>query len=479
MGGVQLFQLLITVIRAKFIAIILGTAGMGVSALLIATLSLINQATSLGLSLGAMRSISQSHQSQNTTQIARTTTVFRKMVLLTGLFGALVCALGASLWSNITFGNSDYFYSFIIFAPVLLLMALSSAEVALLQGTGQLKKLATTSLLGSLVGLLIGIPFYYLFGTYGIAPAMLALNLSTYLSNRYFTRSIPTNSPKIPLQDALKIAKPILLIGLAMTLSTILATLTTYTLNLFLRYAGSLSDVGLFQAATSITTQYSSIIFTALIADYLPRLSAVADHNDSLRPLVNQQGEIILLLITPLILIILAAAPLLISLLMSSEFLPAVPTLRWMALALLLKAASFTLSYIAFAKGDRTTFLLLEGIAGSLLNLGCSTLGFILFGLEGLGIAMFVSYALYLFITLKVVHTRYEFTLSRPFLKLFCTLFATTLSLFIIAQTSNSNALTLAAGIATIILTIIYCYRQLNNRIQLYAIIKKFLQKKN
>lgn len=57
-GGVQVFQILVNILRGKFIALLLGPAGMGVSALLTSTVNTINQMSSLGLSMGAMRDIS-------------------------------------------------------------------------------------------------------------------------------------------------------------------------------------------------------------------------------------------------------------------------------------------------------------------------------------------------------------------------------------------------------------------------------------
>lgn len=53
-------------------------------------------------------------------------------------------------------------------------------------------------------------------------------------------------------------------------------TLTNYLINIFVRYSVSIEDVGLFQAANSLTNQYVGVIFSALSLDYFPRLSAAA-----------------------------------------------------------------------------------------------------------------------------------------------------------------------------------------------------------
>ncbi len=45
-GGVQVIQILITIIRTKFVAILLGPAGMGINGLLGSTLNLVTGFTS-------------------------------------------------------------------------------------------------------------------------------------------------------------------------------------------------------------------------------------------------------------------------------------------------------------------------------------------------------------------------------------------------------------------------------------------------
>jgi O-antigen/teichoic acid export membrane protein len=57
-GGVQVFQILIGIIRSKFIAVLLGPAGMGLAGLLQAGTSMISGLTNFGLSTSAIKNIS-------------------------------------------------------------------------------------------------------------------------------------------------------------------------------------------------------------------------------------------------------------------------------------------------------------------------------------------------------------------------------------------------------------------------------------
>ena len=49
-GGVQVFNILINVIRGKLVAFLLGPEGMGISALFVSTTNIITQFTGFGLS---------------------------------------------------------------------------------------------------------------------------------------------------------------------------------------------------------------------------------------------------------------------------------------------------------------------------------------------------------------------------------------------------------------------------------------------
>ena len=57
-GGVQLINILISVVRSKFVAIFLGPSGMGMMGLFQSTLDLIKSATNMGLNTSAVRDVS-------------------------------------------------------------------------------------------------------------------------------------------------------------------------------------------------------------------------------------------------------------------------------------------------------------------------------------------------------------------------------------------------------------------------------------
>ncbi len=84
-GGLQVYQILIGIIKSKFIAILLGPAGMGIMGLYQSTLDLIKSISAFGLEQSAVRDISEANGSGNTIRISRTISTVRRLVWLTGL----------------------------------------------------------------------------------------------------------------------------------------------------------------------------------------------------------------------------------------------------------------------------------------------------------------------------------------------------------------------------------------------------------
>ena len=84
-GGVQLIIILVNIVRTKFVAILLGTAGMGTVGLLNSPLGVIASLTGLGINFSAIRDISEAFGSDDKKRLARTIISFRRWVIVTGV----------------------------------------------------------------------------------------------------------------------------------------------------------------------------------------------------------------------------------------------------------------------------------------------------------------------------------------------------------------------------------------------------------
>ena len=89
-GGVQLFNIIISVVRSKIIAVLLGPSGMGVAGLLTSSTSLVAGLTGFGLSTSAVKDVAAANESGDKDRINIVVAVFRKLVWITGLLGCLL-----------------------------------------------------------------------------------------------------------------------------------------------------------------------------------------------------------------------------------------------------------------------------------------------------------------------------------------------------------------------------------------------------
>jgi O-antigen/teichoic acid export membrane protein len=392
-GGVQVFNILIGIIRVKFVAILLGTAGIGIMGLLNAPLQLIISITGLGIAFSAIRDISEANGSGNQTRIARTITILRRWSWFTGLLGAVVTLSLSPFLSQWTFGTHEYTWAFVWLSVTLLLQAISKGQSAILQGTRRLKEMAKATIIGSVLGLFTSLPLYYWLGVKGIVPGMIVTAFTALFLFWYFSRKVIIEKIELTVKETYTSGLSMVKLGISLTIAGFVATLSTYILNAFISNKGGVDQVGLYNAGWSVVGQYTGIIFTAMATDYFPRLSAIQEDNDKVRELVKQQAETALLIMTPLLALLIITMPFVVRILYTPAFLPIVMFANLTVLGMQFKAVSWSLGYVYLAKGKGQLFLTIEIVSGTIILL-LNLLFYSLFGLNGLGISFILSYLL-------------------------------------------------------------------------------------
>ncbi|WP_455590538.1 O-antigen translocase [Bacteroides sp.] len=466
-GGVQVITMFVNLVRGKLIAVILGPEGMGISALLTTSANTIQQFSSLGLNFSVVKDISRFKEEEDCSQIAIIISVFRKLLHITSFVGSIISILFSRYLSIWAFGNTAYRYHFIFLSIMIYFTTLSNGEVSILQGVRMLRKLALSSVIGAMCGLLVSIPLYYLCGYDGIVPAMIALSFVTFAFNRYFTTKIDIPKVKVGLRQVRMLGKVMITLGIVMMMAILLGNLSSYLLSAFIRNYGTLSDVGLYQAANSITNQYVGLIFAAMGVEFFPRLSGVSGDNIKVRILVNQQSEMVLLIVAPLAILLILTAPVLIKILLSDDFLPLVSVIRWMGVGILFKAISYPMGYISFSKGDKKVFFWLDGVFGNVLTLIINILFYYYWGLVGIGISFVVSYIVFMLTYIVLTRWRYGFYHSRCFVNMFVVLVLLLGLAFGFSLISNIYVSYTCMG-GTFLLCSLFSLHRLNKRIQFF-----------
>lgn len=470
-GGVQLYQILIGIIRSKFIALILGPMGMGISGLYTSATALIKSLSSMGLQSSAVRDVSEAYGSNDQSKINTIITSLRKLVWITGLLGMAIVFFSSPLLSKSTFGDYGYILPFMLLSVTLLIDQLTVGQNAILQGTRRLKYLAKSSAIGSTVGLVVTIPIYYIMGIDGIVPVLVIASIISYLLAHYFANKVPFEKVLLSFKEVLRNGRVMLKMGLAMSVNGLLVTATAYILRVFILRQGGAVAVGLFTAGSAILTSYVGMIFSAISTDYYPRLAAVNKDNDKCRELINQEGEIGTLILAPCLIVCVFLMPLIIRLLYSSEFDASAEYVLWASLGMLFKMGSWVAAFIFIAKSDMRTFLCNEitnMVYGVLLSIG----GYYFLGLKGLGIAFSVKFFIYMLQIFIVSRVKYDYRPSLEFAKVFMIQF--------VLMSAALGGIVLLDGYAKwilggvlIILSGTYSILGLNSRMNLIDVIKK------
>jgi|ERR1035437_311213 O-antigen/teichoic acid export membrane protein len=478
-GGVQVFLIIIQVIRSKFVAILLGPSGMGISGLLYSTIGLIKGFTDFGLGTSAVKDIAAANGTGDQIKIATVVKVIRRLVWITGTFGALVTMVLSSWLSQITFGNHNYTFAFIWISITLLFNQLSSGQIVLLQGMRKLQNLAKANLAGSTLGLIATIPLYYLWGVEGIVPGIIVTSIISLALSWYFSHKVKIQPIKVTFTRTIADGKNMLNMGFMISLSGTMAILSSYIVRIFIRNNGGIEQVGFYSAGFALLDTYVGLIFTAMSTDYYPRLTAVAHSNQLCKQTINQQVEIALLILAPILVVFLVFINWVVILLYSNKFIPINEMIYWASLGVFFKAPSWAIGFILLAKGTAKLFLWNELMA-KVYFLGLNLLGYYYIGLAGLGISYLVGYILYLIQIFILSKRKFEFSFSRALIRIFIFQFLLAIGGFI-AVRFLSSPFNYFVGIGLIVLSSWYSLKELDKRIGLQAILleirNKFIKK--
>ena len=468
-GGVQVFQIVIGIIRTKFVAVLLGPAGMGIAGLLDSTTGMIAQLSNLGLRTSAVKDISSAYGSGDQQRTAKVASVINRLVWFTGLLGGLITLILAPFLSQLTFGNRSYTWAFIWLSVTLVFNQLSIGKEILLQGTRQIRYLARAGMIGSLTGLFVVVPLYYLMGIRGIVPGMILMSILSYIVHLYFANKVQIMPVTVSVREILNEGRNMIQLGFLISLNGLITMGVSYAVRIYISHHGGVDDVGLYNAGFAIINTYVGLLFAAMGTDYYPRLSAVANDNEKSREVINQQAEIALLILSPLLLVFLVFINWVIIILYSNRFISVNDMILYAALGMFFKAASWAIAFIFLAKGANKLFFWSE-LATNMYTLALNVLGYHFLGLTGLGISFLVAYGLYLTQVFWIAKVHYSFRFTSAFYRIFG--LHTTLAIVCLAVVKwKENPFSYALGMVLISVSSFYAYKELDKRLDVKSII--------
>lgn len=417
-GSVHFLNIIISIIRTKFIALYIGPAGMGMVTLLNTTTNIISGITGMGIDTSAVKYISENYKNEDLKSVSTIATIVKKLALYTGVLGTLITVFFSSWLSQITFGNTNHTLTFVYLSITLLFKQLSTGQLVLLQGLRKMRYLATANFYGNLLGLLISMPLYYLYKIDAIVLTIIISSLLSMFFSFYFSKKIKIINSNVSKDELLKEGKAIIKLGIMLSMSGFLTLISTYLIQLYVAKTGGIEEVGFYNAGFTLLNSYVGVIFTVMSMDYFPRLASVCNDNDKIRISVNEQSFISVLIITPIIILFLCFIPLIIKTLYTPKFISISAMVCLGILGMLFRAVSWSMGYIIIAKGDSKIFIK-TSLGFNFLSLILNVLGYYYYGLEGLGCSFLIYYFIHFLVLNIITKKSYDFYFDPGFYQLY------------------------------------------------------------
>lgn len=467
-GGTQVVNMLAGVVRGKLVATLLGTVGMGISSIYMSTLLPLQQFFSMGIATAIVSVVASlsAESADGKRDLQERIEACRRVLLVLSLAGMAFMTLSALWLSRFSFGDDAHTKAYALLGIALVFLIMEGGETAFLQSRRYMKEVATRNVITALSGLVISVPLYWCFGLDGIVPAIIGCAVVGWIYPRLMNRRYGLGCRSLSWSRTWTLGRQAIALGFLLMIGAMLGNVTSYAINVGIRELGSLSDVGLYRAAQSITGQYVGMVFAAMATDYFPRLSALKDRKSEARALVRQEFDLVLLIMAPIVVVLIVTAPLLIRILLTEEFLPLTSVIRIIGVSLLCKAAYFPIGYISLAYGRKRYFFWVEGVWDNLKNF-ILILGFYyFFGMEGIGLGILAGGLIDVFVTATLTQWVFGITVHRQILRVFLPLFAG-VSLCAALSFCESPWLSWGGMIAVAVLICLICLKMLMKRINL------------
>jgi antigen flippase len=390
-GGSTAVNIVFGIVRVKALAMFVGPTGVGLMGLYSSIVDLAQNVAGMGIQSSGVRQIAEAVGSNEAEKIARTATALKKVSVLLGVIGGVLVALCAMPISFVTFGSHERASGVALLSVAVFLRIVSAGQAALIQGMREVGKLATQSVVSSVVGTAISVPLVYVLRDKGIVPSLVAVAAITLLASWWYSHRLQSHVPSMRLGEIGAESLALLKLGLAFMASGLMMMGSAYLVRIIVLHKVGVEATGLYQSAWALGGLYVGFILQAMGADFYPRLTACATDNDAANRLVNDQTRIGLLLALPGTLATLALAPAVLAVFYSREFAGAVDVLRWICLGIALRVITWPVGFIILAKGRQDLFFGTE-LAWTLVNVCLTWMCVNRFGVAGAGMAFCGSY---------------------------------------------------------------------------------------
>lgn len=457
-GGSQVIMIIIGLVRTKIIALLLGTTGIGLIGIFQSVVDMVRSGSLLGMDTAGVKDVAEINSKGDDALFSKVVAGFNKWFRISAILALIVCVLFCypiSLWA---FDSGDYAVHIALLSVAVSFLILTTGRSVILQGMRRIPELAKSMIWGSILGLVVTVPIYYIWRIDGIVPAFILSAFTGFLCVEYYYRKQEIKKAQVSVRESLVSGLATFKLGIYIVVAGFVGTLSMFLIRAFISRSIDLDAAGLFQSAWMITNVYLGLILRAMGSDFFPRLSAISADKAKIKTLVNEQTYIVLVIASPIIVGLLLLSDFALSILYSSEFIYADTILKWQILGSFFKVLGWPIAFILLAKGKGRLFLLTE-IVFYVVYLLFSYLLYPAYGLDASGIGYFIAYIVYLPMVFFIVRTISGFVWNRDVLKMSLVNLLLISGVFLISTCYTGYMLII--GCPLLIISVIYAYFKL------------------
>jgi polysaccharide transporter, PST family len=316
-------------------------------------------------------------------------------------------SLFSSYLSTLILKSDEYTSVFVIFGFTIILFALNTLLMSILNGQKEIKKYVTVNIVSSLFSLGFTSLLIVSFGLIGALYALVVnqsviffVTLAFVVKSSWF--KVAYFKQNVDKQSLIKLGK--------YSAMALISALTIPLSHLIIRnYIGdnySWDDAGYWQGIWYISTMYLMVVTTSLNIYYLPKLSEIKD-NSELKKEIFSGYKIILPIVSILALGIYTFRELVIEIAFTEKFIPMLELFKWQLIGDVIKIASWLLATLMVAKAMTKVFIVTEVIF-SISFVVLSILFIDNIGLVGLTYAFSLNYFFYLIVMIFMFRKRFR-----------------------------------------------------------------------
>lgn len=455
-GSSSMATTLISILRVKALALLVGPAGVGLLGVLASAASVGTTLAAVGSDTTGTRRIALDRENFEATARTR-----RTLLVIAAVHGLAAMAAFWLLREPLAvrlLGDTTYALEIGLLGIAVAVSLVAGLQMAQLQGLSRVADIARINVASSAAGTVVGLTAVWAWGIEGLLVLVLSQPALAAVLATLETRRLgaPSGGPRgTSLGAQLSAWRTMLAEGAPFMASFLVTAASPLVIRALVVHDLGIEAAGHFHAAWTLSMLYVAFLLNAMSVGYFPRLTALAGNAAATRELVDDQTQLALSVGGVTLLIVLAAAPVLVPLLYSPAFAPAVGIVEWQALGNLMKIAGWPIGYLLIAHG-RSRLLVATELAWNALLVALVWLALPRLGLEATGIAFAAASAFFLAMHMAVAYAAFGVSLGRRSLAMLAA-FAAAGSLTFAAsrhspalQLLTGGALSLGLGLASL-----------------------------